>query len=135
MILFLPPIINEYQLRESNPSDFQQIQQEEGTFHEDVIVSLPKILDTNVELEKVSIEEEHEKIKKIIIMVEKDSVVFKEEEISRQSTDILVCSKMEFVTKPYEEIEVYIVEFKTDDERKSYYLEKDKIKIWKKVVV
>lgn len=58
----------------------------------------------------------------------------KEEEITVQSIDF-VCSNIEFVIKPYEEIKVYIVEFKTGDYGKSYYLEKDMVEFWTKAAI
>jgi hypothetical protein len=128
MILFRP-WLKEHQLRESDLPNFNQIQQEEETFHEDVIVSLPEVLNMDVDVEKTSIKEEKpEKIEKLITTGEKERATFEEEEI----LDFIVCSKVDFVIKPYEEIEVYIVEFEMGNEEKSYYMEKSNAKIWRK---
>lgn len=127
--LFLLEITNDHHLGESNPPNYQQIQQEEETSNEDVIVFVPEVLDMDVELEKTSIkEEEHEKVEKLITTGEKECATFEEKEF----LDFIVCSKVDFVIKHYEEIEVYIVEFELGDEEKSYYMEKSNAKIWRK---
>lgn len=72
--------------------------------------------------------EEHDKIKESIIIETTKLIAFKEDEINMLPFDFIVCSKFEFVIKLDEEIEVRIVEFKSNDDRKSYYLEKVKLK-------
>lgn len=131
---FFPTIINGHQLKESRQLDFQQIQKEDDTFHEHVIVSFPQVLDMEVQLEKVSIKEEkYGKIEKLIIRGQKELIAFKEDEINIQSLDFVVCPKFEFVIELYEQIEVYIVEFEMGDSEKSYYLERTRLKFGRKL--
>lgn len=101
--------------------------------HENFVAVLIENLDNRsiVQLEKSTTKQEkHEENGKLTLQDPNKSVTFNEVEIIRQSSDFIVCIKINFVIKVDEEIEVFIVEFKSSGIGKSYYL-KVIVKFWK----
>lgn len=53
----------------------------------------------------------------------KKCVTINEDGINTHFSDFIHCPTVHFVIKPYEEVEVYIVEFQLERISKSYYVE------------
>lgn len=78
-----------------------------------------------------SIEEEQKTSENLITVELSEDEAINKEEINSYFFDFIDCPKIDFVIKPDEEIQIYIVEVESDGIDKSYYVENGKEDVWR----
>ncbi|KAL2498318.1 Uncharacterized protein Adt_23868 [Abeliophyllum distichum] len=93
---------------------------------------LSKILDNRhvIQLEETPIKEE-DYVEKVKLNGQNEKVIINDVTLMKQFSNSLISSKINFVIKVNEEVEVFIVEFEQGAKPKSNFYEKCKFKFWR----
>jgi hypothetical protein len=81
--------------------------------------------------ESSTIEEEPKMSENLITTEINEEVAINEEKINLHSSNLVDCQDIDFVVKPDEEVEIFIVEFELDGIGESYYMEMGNVEFWR----
>lgn len=89
------------------------------------------VWEPTIQPEEISTIEEEHKEKDKLITTKPNEVAINEDEMNTHSFDFIDCPIIEFIIKPEEEEEIYIIDFETCGIGKCHYLGRGNVKIWK----